>query len=189
MLSIDVSNAFGSIAHSAVWRAFAESAPCLVPYLSSAWQGGASMELYVKGPSGLETSRCMAGVSQGSPLAPYLYEIAQQFGLSGKMHTACCPEIQARPRLLGSQVRYVDDITLWGTHAQLEHDWQVLPHLLADVGLELKAPKCQLWRIQAPGRHFTSVIPLPSSSQTEVLGGTLLEDEAFLLGRPTKQQH
>ena len=76
MLSIDVSNAFGSIAHSAVWRALAESAPCLVPYLSSAWQEGAGMELYVKGPSGWETRRCMAGVSQGSPLAPYLYEIA-----------------------------------------------------------------------------------------------------------------
>ena len=55
---------------------------------------------------------------------------------------------------------------------------------MGDVGLELKAQKCQIWRV-APLGDFVSAIELPDSAGLKVLGGTLREHESVQLGIST----
>ena len=124
IIKLDFRNAFYSVCRDKMLSAVLDLAPELYQFVYSAYSAPSS--LYWGDKILLSQER----IQQGNPLGPLLF---------------CLVIFRIQSRLV-SQLRllYLDDITLGGSLAQIEHDLQVIEEESSDLGLILNHRKSEI---------------------------------------------
>ena len=185
LLSVDCSNAFGSIFHAAIYWSLIHAYPGILAYLLCFWHD-AGILIWQKVDNHWEYRHCQRGVPQGSPLAPWLYAIALYHLLY--VNERAIPVALAarwgamRQAFLKAQLlMYVDDISCWGRHGSIVDAWIFMSPALLVGGLEVKPSKSQLWLRSGPHSRLPGVDVEPAACIT-ALGCSLHTDCEIQVG-------
>ena len=153
VVKLDFRNAFNTIHRDKMLSAVLEHAPCLHPFLHSAYSTPSSLFWNDKIIQSAE------GVQQGDPLGPLLF----------------CLCIHHMSTLLRSELSffYLDDSTLGGSVGDLSHDLEIVVRKGAAMGLQLNIEKSEI--ICACPATTTSILSfLPGAKVVSPNEATLL---------------
>ena len=140
ILQVDVSNAFNTVARSAIMAGARDFAPAVIPWMQFCYSK--TVPLF----SGEQVIHSSTGTHQGCPMGPLGFALGIQRAL--RTTAALAP--------LSWMSFYLDDGHLLAPLADLAAAFPILQTELAAVGLRVNLAKCALW---GPGERLVAGLP------------------------------